>query len=194
MQIQDILNIYTDYKLQPNHIVILYLLRKKRYKELMNLTFCTEPALTYLERREFIVKKDPDYGVSHLDNLEVTIKNKFFTDNQDLDERFEEFWKAYPSSDKFSVFPRSRILRTSKDKCKKLYTKIISSGVEPDDLLNAINFEVKMRKKTSALEGRNDFKYMKAIPTWLNNKEYEALFEQMTEEPAIDDTKRFLDL
>ena len=44
-------------------------------------------------------------------------------DKTNFQEKFQEFWELFPTSDKFLHYNRTRILRTEQDKCRKMYKK-----------------------------------------------------------------------
>ena len=101
---------------------------------------------------------------------------------------FEEFWKAYPASDKWGSWPRTRVLRAEKKRCGILYRKALKN-CSHHDLIRAMEWEVKMRKSTSSTENR--MSYMPALARWLNGGYYETNLEEMKESQNNESTKRY---
>jgi len=155
--------------------------------------------LQNLIRREYLNLYDTELTYDILTNIYVTDKgeevlydlknqNKELIDEDfnltSFEEKFEEFWDLFPSSDKYMHFPRTRILRTEQEKCKKMYRKILDE-YNHEDVIKALKYELNMREHNS-VSGINklfsDFKYMKASSTWLNNKEFLAIQEIMKDD------------
>jgi hypothetical protein len=87
-------------------------------------------------------------------------------------QRFEEFWKLYPYSDKQLGFPFSRVIRADKPGTKRLYTEAVLMGVTEDALIAAIEKEVEQRTTSTERFKGNPFKYMKSPLRWLTDKDY----------------------
>lgn len=93
---------------------------------------------------------------------------------------FDEFWNTFPSSDKYLNFPKSRILRVSKDECKKKYYSILAKGkYTHEDILKALKYEIELNNSATTYK-ENKFKFMKNSSTWLNQAYYETLLDDMS--------------
>jgi hypothetical protein len=97
-------------------------------------------------------------------------------------EGFEKWWKTYPGTDNFTAngkkFTGSRTLRVSKDDCKLLINKILLEGEYIiDDLIGALELEVKQKVEASLKEGRNKLSFMQNSATYLRQKTYEPFIE-----------------
>jgi hypothetical protein len=115
----------------------------------------------------------------------VTIDNK----KQKLDESFLQFWKTFPTSDKFKQWPRTRTLRANRAKAYRLYSAIVESGeFTPEDLLYALNEDLKVKRESSIT--RNNLTYMQAICTWLNKRIFEGFLEDKKETNIQNELKR----
>jgi len=102
-------------------------------------------------------------------------------------EQFDEFWNAFPATDKHGPWRRTRSLRSNKEGSFTKLDKIVKSGVKFKDIMDALKWEVKKRKADSTT--RNDLTFMKATFTWLNQKEYEIILEEMalSDQDSSDD-------
>jgi hypothetical protein len=89
---------------------------------------------------------------------------------------FEAFWRAYPSSDKWGSWPKTRILRSNKSKTRSLYNQAVKA-VGHNNLVMAVEYEVELKKKSSLM--RNEMKFMPAITRWLSSARYEAVLEDL---------------
>ena len=98
------------------------------------------------------------------------------------EKNFEEFWKAYPSSDKFGSFPKTRVLRSNKSKARTLYNAALKE-YSHDTIMMALEHDVKLRQKSSSL--RNEMKFMPAITSWLSKSAYEAIIEDLGDEEDL---------
>lgn len=94
--------------------------------------------------------------------------------------KFEEFWLTFPNSDEHGIFKKSRILKAGKDNCKRKYLEYLSKGVEHNDILKALKYEIKLRKDVH--NGQNKMTYMKNSLTWLNQREFDIILETMEED------------
>lgn len=96
----------------------------------------------------------------------------------DFEKKFEELWELFPVTDKFLNYPKTRILRTDRDKCKKYYRKILEE-YKHEDVINALNYEIDLRSNNISNKDYSDFKYMKSSVTWLHSKEFINVLESM---------------
>lgn len=98
-------------------------------------------------------------------------------DTPSLDDLFEEFWNTYPTTDKFQGYPKTRILRFDKQRCKRYWLESIQE-IEPALLLSKLKSYLKMIEVASITKRRNEFTYVPALPTWLNTKVYDSVEEE----------------
>lgn len=196
--LEDILD---KYKITADQIVIIETIFQKDMiflEKFMSIEKQRKLLLQNLVRRGFLGLYDDDIGYELYHNIHttdkaedviLTLKDRFEEFKKEeikfsktnFESQFQEFWEVFPTSDKIMHFPRTRVLRTELDKCKKLYRKLLEEYTH-DDIMKALNYEVNMRTNNSTGKSFSDFKYMKASPTWLNNKEFLSILEMMKED------------
>lgn len=187
-----------------DQVLILEGIYQKEYsflEEFLKIEKQRSLLLQNLLRRGYLGLYEEDIGYEILYNLYVTdkgeevittLKEEFENFKKlevdfkptSFEEKFQEFWDLFPSSDKYMHFPRSRVLKTELDKCKKMYRKLLED-YKHENIMKALNYEINMREhnSTSGLNKQfSDFKFMKASSTWLNNKEFLALEEIMKDD------------
>ena len=72
---------------------------------------------------------------------------------KERDEDFDIFWKAYPSSDQYKHWPKTRSFKIGERKARQEYTKILLEGkYSSDQILKALQNEISMRERTSIKE------------------------------------------
>jgi len=196
--------IMVNYHITADHLIILECLHSKNLiflQEFLKIEKQRIILLQNLVRRGYLSVYDEELNFDILENLYITdkaeeiitlLKNSFHTLKVEeitftptsLDEKFSEFWELFPSSDKYMHFPRTRVLKNEQDKCKKIYRKLLDN-YKHEDIITCLKYEISMRENNS-ITGMNkpfsDFKYMKASPTWLNNKEFLAISELMKDD------------
>lgn len=112
------------------------------------------------------------------------------------DDAFDKWWKLYPSTDMFSYggvkFDGSRGLRQKKEECRKKFGEILLEGeYTPEDLINALDYELYMKKENSIKQKENKMKYMQNSLTYLNQRTFENFIEQgrtFTNHPTLAET------
>jgi|TARA_R110000868_G_scaffold396698_1_gene668982 hypothetical protein len=100
---------------------------------------------------------------------------------------FEEWWKNYPTTDSFTynnrTFKGSRSLRRAKNDCKVKFKSIINEGeYTPEQLIDALKYEVKVKVERSVKEGKNIMSYMQGSVPYLNQRTFEGFIELMQTE------------
>lgn len=105
--------------------------------------------------------------------------------NSPMSKLFEEFWELYPSTDKHSIYPKSRTLKSNRRGCKEKYIKYLKDGDKHQDIIKALRYEINDRKKTSAKD--NKLSFMKNSNTWLNQREFDIILETMPKSEENDD-------
>jgi hypothetical protein len=91
---------------------------------------------------------------------------------------FDEFWKAYPTSDKWGSYKKTRTLRLNKKKTLVEYNKALQEYTH-EELMGALSTDLSIRKKSSSI--RNSMSYLPIIHRWLSGKYYEAILEDLGE-------------
>jgi hypothetical protein len=106
------------------------------------------------------------------------------------DEKFEEWWKNYPTSpawksdDGNTVFAGSRTLKNlRKLEAKKRYLKLLNQGLKHEELLGSLLYEVKLKKLDSVKKGQNQMEYFKGMESYLNQERYLLFIESFRENP-----------
>jgi DNA-directed RNA polymerase len=95
---------------------------------------------------------------------------------------FEKWWKAFPSTNTFTykgkTFAGDRAMKVKKDECRMKIDKILLEGeFSIDDLVNALNYEVKQKMESSLRAGTNKLSYMHNSLSYLNQNDYIPFIE-----------------
>lgn len=102
------------------------------------------------------------------------------------DNKFQEFWNAYPTSANFSIngmkFTAGRVLRSNYQVCQMLYDKIIGEGVDHDKMIAAVKKQVEILKNESYETGKNNMSYMPAIEPYIRQRKFEAFMDMEEDE------------
>lgn len=179
LNINEFLTLLTLYLKDNNKDEINFEPRKKDYLILEKLGYLKiiseEDNLTYSIRGsgKEIIEKIMQF---------TPVKTK---NNTGLSKLFDEFWKLYPSTDKHSIYPKTRSLKSNRIGCKNKYIKYIKEGVKHSDIIKALRYEIEDRKTTSGRD--NKLSYMKNSSTWLNQREFDIILETMTDTPDEGD-------
>jgi hypothetical protein len=109
------------------------------------------------------------------------------------DDDFDRWWKAYPGTDTFTykekLFQGTRSLRVKKDDCKIKLRKIIAEGEYTlDELIAALEYEVKQKKENSVKSRDNKLSFMQNSLTYLNQRTFEPFIELIKEGATIKET------
>lgn len=194
-------NTIKKYKITADQITIIEAMFQKDHQfmeELMQIEKQRILLLQNLVRRGFLGLNDEELGFELSYNLYVTDKgeevistlkqdfNNLKNMNVEFDKtnfevKFNEFWDTFPTSDKYSIYPRTRVLRSDQEHIRKNYRKILQD-YSHEEIMKALKYEIEMRKNNSNGKDYSNFKYMKAIATWLNTKEFLAINELMKED------------
>lgn len=103
-----------------------------------------------------------------LKNRTVIAENNF---------KFQEFWDTFPTTDKHGMWLKTRSLKSDKSNSEKKYKEAIRGGVTHEEIMRALKWEISDRRKNSMTN--NKMSYMKASSSWLNQKEYEIILEEI---------------
>jgi len=95
---------------------------------------------------------------------------------------FDRWWKRYPSVDVFEhkgkKFQGSRGFKQKKEDCRQKFDKILNEGdYTADDMIRALEYEVKLKKEASVQSGENKMRYMQNSLTYLNQRTFENFIE-----------------
>lgn len=91
--------------------------------------------------------------------------------------KFDEFWEKFPGNDQHGNWMRTRTLKSDKAACLVLYKRAVTGGVKHEDLIKALEWEVKDRKARSTLS--NKMSFMKASSAWLRQREYDIILDEL---------------
>ncbi len=108
------------------------------------------------------------------------------------EERFEEWWKLYPtttawtSDDGNSKFIGSRNLKNiRKAAAKKAYLKLLNQGLKHEELMGSLKYEVKLKKIDSIKKNVNQLEYFKGMESYLNQERYLLYIENFRDNPEF---------
>lgn len=142
----------------------------------------TEDKLTTMgtELIVFMDSKDPGKIVKHKVNNSI----------------FEDWWKAFPSTDTFNhkgrMFTGCRSLRQNKDECRLKFDKILIEGEHSAQILiDALKYDVLSKKEASVKTGTNKLTYMQNSLTYLNQRSYEGFIELIQIGTVIEESQTF---
>jgi hypothetical protein len=104
---------------------------------------------------------------------------------------FEEWWKTYPGTDSFEykgkTFKGTRALRLYKDDCRLKFDKILLEGeYTAQQLIAALNFEIKQKKENSVATNINRLTFMQGSSVYLNQRSFEPFIELINEGAKIE--------
>jgi len=112
---------------------------------------------------------------------------------------FNKWWVSYPGTDTFNHrgknFKGTRSLRAAKARCKIEFDKIVDEGEHTGlQLIEALNYDVNMKKEDSISKGRNGLTFMQNSLTYLNQRSYEAFIELIQGGVDINRSKKGQDV
>ena len=151
----------------------------------------TKALLSLMERKELIIEsKITVKGEELLNNLdqfgEILIKEVKI-------DKFSEWWAIYPSTDGFVLdgrkFEGSQSKRIKKDVCKKTFNKLINSGLDADDIINATKYHIEQAKKLSLKKGSSQLSYIGNSERYLREAMFEPYIELSREQETIPEFK-----
>jgi hypothetical protein len=77
---------------------------------------------------------------------------------------FDEFWNAFPTTDKYAHHQTTRTLRVDRNRANVYYNRVIAeSKITHETLMSCLQKDIEMRKRAS-LGAQNEFKYMPSTP------------------------------
>jgi len=125
--------------------------------------------------------------------METKEEVKFVKKKVDVSE-FEEWWKAYPGSDTFEhkgkIFRGCRSLRLNRDECRIKFNKILLEGeYSANELIEGLKYDVQQKLDTSVKTNINKLTFMQNSLTYLNQRSYEPIMEQIKKGFPKEETK-----
>lgn len=140
------------------------------------------------------------------DDLKITIEGKELLDflatkssvklvrQKSSNSSFDDFWKAFPGTDTFTIdevsFKGSRSLRVNKDNCKVKWDKIINEGeYTAETIIKAILLDVQQKKEMSLKKRENKLSFMQNSLTYLNQRSYEPFIDLLSDKNVTEQQK-----
>lgn len=160
-------------KYYANGMLVHYRPKDDVYYDLM--------ALELLTKNKSISKKGRKFLEEFWDKASIT------NHKSGLNDKFEEFWKAFPRTDAHSTFVATRRdIRSSKTKAKNEFVRTVQEkGVSADNLIQAIKKDVDWRKSQSKF-GENKLTYIKNPASWLKDELYVSFLEEGSDESSLN--------
>jgi hypothetical protein len=141
--------------------------------------------------RKGMISEDEKLTTLGLDLIEFVSKktNKKFIKKKAERSDFDDWWDVYPTTDHFvmgtKTFKGTRALRINTEKCRLVFNQIINEGkYTKDDLIRALEYEIKMRKSNSLRKNSNELSWMKSSEPYLNQKAFDA-FVKLSKETKV---------
>lgn len=133
----------------------------------------------------------------HLPDAKITVSMVNMNLDKTDDEKFEEWWKKYPTSpawksdDGNTVFTGSRTLKNlRKPEAKKRYLKLLNQGLKHEELLGSLLYEIKLKKVDSIKKGQNQMEYFKGMESYFNQERYLLFVDNYKENPSYVDSEQ----
>lgn len=110
------------------------------------------------------------------------------------DPRFDEWYQRFPATSRIEykgqIYPGTRSLRTTKNKCEAKYVLILREGkVTHEQLMECLQIEINDRLAETERTGKSDFAYMKATASYLSSRQWENYLGRIGKE-NVDTTNR----
>jgi len=143
----------------------------------------TKALISLMERKSLLFEGNvTDVGKS----LYESCQNNTETPKIKIVDKFEDWWKIYPPSDAFSYegrkFDGVQSKRKNKEKCKLLFKKAISEGLDPNLIIKATEYHIEQAKKLSLKRGTSQLTYISGSEIYLREKLYEPYIELCKDE------------
>jgi hypothetical protein len=121
-------------------------------------------------------------GRNLLDFMNTRAKTSKIVKKTQTHAEFERWWAAYPGTDIFvykgKSFAGGRTLRVHRDDCQAKLDAILAEGEYTiDQLIAALEYEVKQKKETSLKMGTNRLTFMQSSITYLNQRSFQNYME-----------------
>ena len=113
-------------------------------------------------------------------------------------EEFDEWWEAFPSSNKFTYkgasFPATRAFKFKKDDCKLLFIKYINEKkYTASEIIEATKYDVQLRKENSVSKKENQLTYLRNTYTYIKDADFQGYVDLIKEGVEIIETKKTYD-
>lgn len=123
--------------------------------------------------------------------LETKGSNKFVK-KKPASEDFLKWYNTYPATDTFTykgkTFNGTRKLWADKHSCRLKFDAILMEGrFTADQMIAALELEIRQRKEASLKEGSNQLKYMINSLSYLNQNSHEAFIRLIEEQQDESD-------
>ena len=170
--------------------VISFLLFLKQGEQLDEGHYKTKALLSLMERKELIIEGTITVkGEELLNNIEQLGEiSKIAKVN-----KFDEWWSVYPATDSFTMdgrkFEGTQSKRIKKDVCKKAFNKLINSGLEADDIINATKYHIEQAKKQSLKKGTSQLSYIGNSARYLAEEMFRPFIELSKEQEVTTEYK-----
>jgi len=145
--------------------------------------------------RKGLITEDGKLSLIGIDLLKFmeTKENTKLIKKKPLSSEFESWWNAFPGTNIFDYkgkhFAGGRSLRADKENCRIKFEKILNEGeYTADQLIKALEFDVKQKCEESFKSGTNKLTYMQNSLTYLNQRSYEPFIELISEGVIIKES------
>lgn len=124
---------------------------------------------------------------SNRENKEIKAKNKVREANKQINEGFDEWWKCYPSSNKFSfngrTFTGVQSKKLNKGNCEDLWNSIVLSGdFSPLQIISGTKKHILEAKKESIKNNSNQLTFIPNSERYLRERVFEPFISDTEEE------------
>lgn len=150
-------------------------------------------ALSTLQRKGYINTKlkVTDAGnklyLSLTDDIQVVKKIKI------KDDKFEEWWETYPSTDDFKYkgkkFPGTQSKKVKKEECLILFNKLLHGGLDADKIISATKYHFDNAKSLSLRKGTNQLSYIANSERYLREKMFEPFIGKVVKDEQQQENK-----
>lgn len=114
------------------------------------------------------------------------------------DDKFEEWWNIYPSTDDFEIngrhFKGSQKKNIKKDECLVLFNKLINSGFTADDIIRATKYNIDNAKSLSLRKGTNQLSFITNSERYLREKCFEPFILKVQSKTKISDEPKTFEI
>jgi len=105
---------------------------------------------------------------------------------------FNTWWNEFPGNDKFSIgnidFTPTRSFKVKKEDCRIKFNAILNEGeYTAEQLINALKYDVNMKKENSLKKRENQLKYLQNSFTYLHQRSFEGFIDLIMEEKQDTD-------
>jgi len=182
--------------LDLSHLWYLAHLKSQEEDTTLPTILVPSPIISALERKNFIANglltevgrkfldEVPNMGNLEASDLKKTLKKA----KGDYDTKFIEWWNKYPSGNDWTdddthgnkYYLGTRTFKTKKDECQVKYLEALSTpGITHELMLEALEYEVNLKKSESRTSGTNKLSYMLNTYSYLFQKQYEGYIEML---------------